>query len=151
MSNGPGRSSGYPTRCESWWFRRWRVGWPFAEPDPQAGSASTSQGPQMPQVLGLVSVVVRDYDEALDFYVGVLGFDLIEDSPVPEEKKRWVVVRPPGARYGGILWPRAAEGDQTSHAGNQTAPRVFLFLYPDAFERDSGAYRPKGVVFVRPP
>jgi hypothetical protein len=58
----------------------------------------------MSQVLGLVSVIVRDYDEAIGIYVGVLGFDLIEDSPVPEQGKRWVVVRPPGAGYGGVLW-----------------------------------------------
>ena len=105
----------------------------------------------MPQVLGLVSVVVRDYDEALGFYVGVLGFELIEDTPVPEQNKRWVVVRPPGARYGGVLLARASSEEQAAHVGNQTGGRVFLFLYTDDFERDYEAYRSKGVIFVRPP
>jgi catechol 2,3-dioxygenase-like lactoylglutathione lyase family enzyme len=104
----------------------------------------------MAQALGLVSIVVRDYDEALSFYVGVLGFNLIEDTPVPEQKKRWVVVRPPGAPYGGILLARASNENQDSHVGNQTGGRVFLFLYTDDFNRDYGAYRDKGVKFVRP-
>jgi catechol 2,3-dioxygenase-like lactoylglutathione lyase family enzyme len=94
---------------------------------------------------------VRDYDEALRFYVGVLGFDLIEDTPIPEQGKRWVVVRPPGARHGGILLARAVDEEQASRVGNQTGGRVFLFLYTDNFERDHAAYRSKGVVFVRPP
>lgn len=105
----------------------------------------------MSQALGLVSVVVRDYDEALGFYVGVLGFDLIEDTPVPEQGKRWVVVRPPGARYGGILLARASDGEQAARVGDQTGGRVFLFLYTDDFGRDYEAYRSRGVVFVRPP
>ena len=105
----------------------------------------------MSQVLGLVSVVVRDYDEALDFYVGILGFDLIEDTAVPELKKRWVVVRPPGARHGGILLARASDEEQAAHVGDQTGGRVFLFLYTDDFGRDYAAYRDKGVAFVRPP
>jgi catechol 2,3-dioxygenase-like lactoylglutathione lyase family enzyme len=105
----------------------------------------------MSQVLGLVSVVVRDYDEAIGFYVGVLGFDLVEDSPVPEQGKRWVVVRPPSAGYGGVLLACAANEEQASSVGNQTGGRVFLFLYTDNFDRDFVAYQNKGVVFVRPP
>jgi catechol 2,3-dioxygenase-like lactoylglutathione lyase family enzyme len=105
----------------------------------------------MPQVIGLVSAVVRDYDEALGFYVGVLGFDLIEDTPMPEQDKRWVVVRPPGARYGGVLLARASNEEQAAQVGNQTGGRVFLFFYTDDFGRDSAAYRDKGVIFVRPP
>ena len=105
----------------------------------------------MSQILGLISVVVRDYDEALGFYVGVLGFDLVEDTPVPEQEKRWVVVRPPGAPCGGILLARASNEMQAAHIGNQTGGRVFLFLYTDDFDRDYGTYRDKGVVFVRPP
>ena len=104
----------------------------------------------MSQLRGLVSVVVRDYDEALGFYVGVLGFDLIEDTPVPEQDKRWVVVRPPGARHGGILLARASSEEQAVHVGNQTGGRVFLFLYTDDFDRDYTAYCDRGVVFVRP-
>src|SRR3954449_13257465 len=105
----------------------------------------------MPQLLGLVSVVVRDYDEALGFHVGVLGFDLIEDNPVPEQGKRWVVVRPPGARYGGILLARASGEEQAPRIGDQTGGRVFLFLYTDDFGRDYASYRDRGVDFVRPP
>jgi len=105
----------------------------------------------MAQVLGLVSLVVHDYDEALAFYVGTLGFDLVEDSEVPEQAKRWVVVRPPGTGRGAILLARASTPEQVEHVGNQTGGRVFLLLYTDDFERDYAAYRAKGVEFVRPP
>ena len=105
----------------------------------------------MSQVLGLVSVVVRDYDEALDFYVGVLGFDLIEDTPVPDQSKRWVVVRPPGAGYGGILLARASDEEQAAHVGNQTGGRVFLFLHTDDFDRDYESMKANGVRFVEEP
>jgi hypothetical protein len=70
---------------------------------------------------------------------------------VPEQKKRWVVVRPPGAPSGGILLARASNENQAAHVGNQTGGRVFLFLYTDDFNRDYAAYRDKGVIFVRPP
>ena len=103
------------------------------------------------QSLGLVSLVVRDYDEALAFYVGKLGFELLEDSPVPEQQKRWVVVAPPGARESRLLLARASNGEQASRIGNQTGGRVFLFLYTDDFERDYAAYRARGVQFVREP
>ncbi len=105
----------------------------------------------MAQVLGLVSLVVRDYDEALAFYVGTLGFHLVEDSAVPEQAKRWVVVRPPGTGQSAILLARASTPEQVERVGNQTGERVFLFLYTDDFERDYAAYRGKGVEFVRPP
>ena len=105
----------------------------------------------MAQVLGLVSLVVHDYDEALAFYVGTLGFDLVEDSEVPEQAKRWVVVRPPGTGRAALLLARASTAEQIEHVGNQTGGRVFLFLYTDDFERDYAAYRAKGVEFVRPP
>lgn len=105
----------------------------------------------MKQVLGLVSIVVNDYDEALSFYVGVLGFELIEDTEVPDQGKRWVVVRPPGAGQTALLLARAATPEQTGRIGNQTGGRVFLFLYTDDFERDYARYRAAGVEFVRPP
>ena len=105
----------------------------------------------MTQVLGLVSLLVRDYDEALAFYVGTLGFQLVEDSDVSDQAKRWVIVRPPGAGQVAILLARASTPDQLAHVGNQTGGRVFLFLYTDDFERDYAAYRGKGVEFVRPP
>lgn len=105
----------------------------------------------MKQSIGLVSLVVRDYDEALDFYVGVLGFELFEDTFVPEQDKRWVVVAPPGARESRLLLARAADAEQASRIGNQTGGRVFLFLFTDDFARDHARYRERGVVFVREP
>ncbi|MGE0104428.1 MAG: VOC family protein [Blastocatellales bacterium] len=105
----------------------------------------------MPQVLGLVTIVVRDYDEAIAFYVGVLGFELVEDKVIPEQSKRWVVVRPPGQGQCALLLARASTPEQGLFAGNQTGGRVFLFLYTDDFERDYNEYRIKGVEFVRQP
>jgi catechol 2,3-dioxygenase-like lactoylglutathione lyase family enzyme len=103
------------------------------------------------QHLGLVSVVVREYDEAIAFYVGTLGFALIEDKPVPEQNKRWVVVAPPGATESRILLARAVGDLQSSRIGDQTGGRVFLFLYTDNIHRDYKKYKSKGVVFVREP
>jgi catechol 2,3-dioxygenase-like lactoylglutathione lyase family enzyme len=103
------------------------------------------------QHLALTSLVVRDYDEALAFYVGTLGFDLIEDSYVAEQDKRWVVVAPPGAVESRLLLARAIGEEQSSRIGNQTGGRVFLFLYTDDFWRDYEAYRSRGVTFVREP
>jgi catechol 2,3-dioxygenase-like lactoylglutathione lyase family enzyme len=105
----------------------------------------------MKQAIGLVALVVRDYDEALAFYVGRLGFGLVEDTPVPEQKKRWVVVSPPGATESRLLLARAVGDEQSSRIGNQTGGRVFLFLQTDDFWRDFNAYTAKGVEFVRPP
>jgi catechol 2,3-dioxygenase-like lactoylglutathione lyase family enzyme len=106
---------------------------------------------QAKQSLGLVSLVVRDYDEALDFFVGKLGFYLVEDSPVPEQGKRWVVVAPPGAVESRLLLARASTPGQESHIGAQTGGRVFLFLYTDNFWRDYERYKAQGIVFVREP
>jgi catechol 2,3-dioxygenase-like lactoylglutathione lyase family enzyme len=105
----------------------------------------------MKQSLGLVSLVVRDYDEAIAFFVDTLGFRLVEDTPVPEQSKRWVVVAPPGAGECHLLLARASSEDQESRIGGQTGGRVFLFLYTDDFWRDYAAYKSKGVVFVREP
>lgn len=107
--------------------------------------------PQMKQSLGLVSLVVRDYDEALDFFVGKLGFILVEDSPVTEQAKRWVVIKPPGALESGLLLARAATPEQKARIGEQTGGRVFLFLHTDSFWRDYERYKSQGVVFVREP
>jgi len=105
------------------------------------------------QTLGLVSLVVKDYDEALAFYVGKLGFTLIEDSFVPEQNKRWVVIEPPGASGAGakLLLARGVGAEQTSRIGNQAGGRVFLFLYTDDFRRDFNAYKALGIEFVREP
>jgi catechol 2,3-dioxygenase-like lactoylglutathione lyase family enzyme len=103
------------------------------------------------QTLGLVSLVVRDYDEALEFFVNTLGFNLIEDSFIPEQNKRWVVVAPAGSRGSALLLARASDETQTARVGDQTGGRVFLFLYTDDFWRDYRAYQAKGVSFVREP
>jgi catechol 2,3-dioxygenase-like lactoylglutathione lyase family enzyme len=105
----------------------------------------------MPQSLGLVSLVVRDYDEALSFFVGKLGFSLVEDTFVPEQSKRWVVVSPPGANESRLLLAQASSPEQESRVGQQTGGRVFLFLHTDDFWRDYEQYKAKGVEFVRPP
>ena len=105
----------------------------------------------MNQQLGLVALVVRDYDEALQFFVGTLGFRLVEDSLVPAQAKRWVVIAPPGSGGAQLLLARAASAEQESRIGNQTGGRVFLFLYTDDFWRDYNAYTARGVPFVRPP
>ncbi|HWI69646.1 MAG TPA: VOC family protein [Nitrospiraceae bacterium] len=103
------------------------------------------------QHLSLTSVLVRDYDEAIAFYVGVLRFLLIEDSPVLSQNKRWVVVAPPGASESRLLLARAANPDQESRVGNQTGGRVFLFLHTDDFWRDFSLYTSRGVRFIRQP
>jgi catechol 2,3-dioxygenase-like lactoylglutathione lyase family enzyme len=105
----------------------------------------------MNQYLGQTTIVVRDYDEALAFYVGDLGFTLIEDTPLPAQDKRWVVVAPAVDRSCRLLLARAVGEEQSSRIGNQTGNRVFLFLYTDDFWRDFRAYRAKGIVFVREP
>jgi len=103
------------------------------------------------QSLGLVSLVVREYDEAIAFYVGTLGFRLVEDTPVPEQHKRWVVVAPPGSTESRLLLARAANAEQAARIGNQTGGRVFLFLHTDDLARDYKAYKARGVEFVREP
>jgi catechol 2,3-dioxygenase-like lactoylglutathione lyase family enzyme len=103
------------------------------------------------QSIGLTALVVRDYDEALKFYVGQLGFTLIEDSCIADQAKRWVVVAPPGSSGSALLLARADNPEQRSRIGNQTGGRVFLFLYTDDFWRDYDAYKAKGIVFVRGP
>jgi catechol 2,3-dioxygenase-like lactoylglutathione lyase family enzyme len=105
----------------------------------------------MKQSLGLVSLVVRDYDEALAFFVGKLGFELVEDTPVPEQAKRWVVVSPPGARESRLLLARASTPEQAARVGSQTGGRVGFFLYTDDFRRDYERFTANGIEFVRPP
>jgi len=105
----------------------------------------------MRQYLGLAAIVVRDYDEAIEFYTQTLGFDLAEDTFLPDENKRWLVVSPPGSREAGLLLARASGAEQVAHTGNQTGGRVSFFLYTDDFWRDYEVYRDKGVTFVRDP
>ena len=103
------------------------------------------------QRIGLVSLVVDDYDDALAFFIGKLGFGLVEDTFVPEQPKRWVVVTPPGANESRLLLAKASTEDQKSRIGLQACSRVFLFLYTDNFWRDYERYKANGVVFVREP
>jgi catechol 2,3-dioxygenase-like lactoylglutathione lyase family enzyme len=103
------------------------------------------------QTIGQVALVVRDYDEAIDFYVGTLGFTLVEDTTIQGQDKRWVTVAPPGSTGSRLLLARAVDNEQLWRVGNQTGGRVFLFLNTDDFWRDFNAYKAKGVVFVREP
>ena len=105
----------------------------------------------MKQSIVHVALVVRDYVEAIDFYVNKLQFDLIEDQYQPEEDKRWVVVAPPGSKGVTILLARASKEEQHSFIGNQTGGRVFLFLNTDDFWRDYDRMCSIGINFVRPP
>ena len=104
--------------------------------------------------LELAAVVVDDYDAAIEFFVGALGFDLVEDSPaettVGGRPKRWVVVRPPGAQTGILL--AQADGDQQrAVVGNQVAGRVGFFLRVDDFDVSYQRMRAAGVEFVSAP
>ncbi|GHF53867.1 MULTISPECIES: VOC family protein [Streptomyces] len=100
--------------------------------------------------LGLVAVVVRDYDEAIAFYRDALGFDLVEDTRI-DDTKRWVVVAPPGARETAVLLAKAATDEEQARVGNQTGGRVGWFLNTDAFDRDYARMRAAGVVFEEAP
>ncbi len=105
----------------------------------------------MRQSLGLVTLVVREYDEALAFFVGLLGFDLVEDTYIPEQQKRWVVVAPRGGESSRLLLARASNADQAARIGSQTGGRVGFFLHTDDLLRDHARYRAAGVTFVREP
>ena len=103
--------------------------------------------------LAHVALVVRDYDEAIAWFVDKAGFTLVEDAYQPEQDKRWVLIAPPGAPSGAttILLARATTPEQVASIGNQTGGRVFLFLETDDFRRDFDKMREEGVRFVREP
>ncbi|AOW24586.1 glyoxalase [Sphingomonas melonis TY] len=103
----------------------------------------------MPQHLALTALLVDEYDAALAFFVGTLGFEVREDTPLGDGK-RWVVVAPHGAA-NGILLARAVGERQQNAIGDQSGGRVFLFLETDDFARDHLAYRQRGVRFVDAP
>ncbi|NKB52149.1 MAG: VOC family protein [Rhizobiaceae bacterium] len=105
----------------------------------------------MKQALAHISLVVNDYDAAIDFYCNKLNFELLEDSYQPEQDKRWVVVRPPGSNGASILLARASNPQQSTFVGNQSGGRVFLFLATDDFHRDHAQMVSDGVSFVREP
>lgn len=102
------------------------------------------------QHIALISLVVKDYDEAIEFYTTKLNFRLLEDTSL-NETKRWVVVAPNGNGTCGILLAKAATVEQNAVVGNQTGGRVFLFLNTDDFERDYQHLLDQGIKFVRPP
>jgi len=105
----------------------------------------------MMQTIVHVALVVRDYDEAIAFYTGKLGFTLVEDTYQPEQDKRWVVVAPPGSRGTNLLLARASTPEQERFIGNQAGGRVFLFLSTDDFWRDHARMLSLGITFVREP
>lgn len=105
----------------------------------------------MKQAIVHIALVVDDYDDAIGFYVGKLGFELIEDSYQPEQDKRWVVVSPPGSTGATLLLAKASKEEQLPFVGNQAGGRVFLFLNTDDFWRDYHAMLAKGIHFVREP
>ena len=105
----------------------------------------------MKQEIVHVALVVRDYDEAIDFYTQKLHFTLLEDTYQPEQDKRWVVVAPPNSRGTTLLLARASKPEQEPFIGNQSGGRVFLFLNTDDFWHDYNEMREKGIHFVREP
>lgn len=105
----------------------------------------------MRQSIAHVSLVVRDYDEAIAFYVDKLGFELIENTHQPEQDKRWVVVAPPNSSGCSIVLAKADGQEQLSRVGDQTGGRVFLFLQTDDFWRDFSRFTDAGIKFVRQP
>jgi len=100
--------------------------------------------------LGLVALVVRDYDEAIAYYRNALGFELREDTRL-DDGGRWVVIAPPGSRETGLLLARAAGPEQAARVGDQTGGRVGLFLTTDDFDRDYKRMVAAGVVFEEEP
>ena len=105
----------------------------------------------MRQTILHAALVVRDYDEAIEFFCGKLNFALVEDTYQPEQDKRWVVVAPPGSTGTSILLARASTPEQEAFVGRQTGGRVFLFLGTDDFWRDFDAMTSTGIKFVREP
>lgn len=105
----------------------------------------------MKQSIVHIALVVKDYDEAIEFYTQKLNFILIEDTYQPEQDKRWVVISPPGSVGTTILLAKASKPEQELFVGNQTGGRVFLFLNTDDFWRDYHDMKSKGIEFVRDP
>lgn len=104
----------------------------------------------MQQHIAHLALVVKDYDEAIQFYTQKLDFNLIEDTKL-DEVKRWVLVAPPGSKETALLLAKAANETQAASIGYQTGGRVFLFLYTDDFWRDYNKMKERGITFVRPP
>lgn len=105
----------------------------------------------MKQSIIHIALVVRDYDEAIDFYTKKLHFTLLEDTYQAEQDKRWVVVAPPGSHGTTILLARASKPEQEKFIGDQAGGRVFLFLNSDDFWRDYNDMLTQGIKFIREP
>jgi len=104
----------------------------------------------MRQSIGAISLLVRNYDEAILFYTRSLRFKLVEDRPLGGGK-RWVILRPPGSRECRVLLARAKNGAERRAVGRQAGGRVFLFLHTDDFDRDYRRMRRRGVTFTERP
>lgn len=98
-----------------------------------------------------IALVVKDYDEAIEFYTKKLHFTLVEDTYQPEQDKRWVVVSPAGTSGTTVLLARASKPEQEPYIGNQAGGRIFLFLGTDDFWRDYNEMILKGIEFIREP
>jgi catechol 2,3-dioxygenase-like lactoylglutathione lyase family enzyme len=124
-----------------------KLAWPWSLP------ACGILGIKVRQSLRHVALMVRDYNEAIDYFVGRLGFQLLCDAYQPEQNKRWVLIAPPGSDPNGIsiLLARASDDEQANAIGHQSGGRVFLFLETDDFDRDFAAMTAKGIHFVREP
>ena len=105
----------------------------------------------MYQSIAHIALVVRDYDEAIEFYTKKLHFTVAEDTYQPEQDKRWVVVSPPGSSGTTLLLARASKPEQVPFIGNQAGGRVFLFLSTDNFSRDYDEMVSRGIKFIRKP
>ncbi|MBH5321324.1 VOC family protein [Aurantiacibacter sediminis] len=103
----------------------------------------------MKRRISLTAILVDEYDRALDFFVGKLGFEIVQDKRLSEEK-RWVVITPSKGE-GGLLLARASDDEQRKAVGNQSGGRVFLFLETDNFDRDHAEFSSRGVHFVEEP
>jgi catechol 2,3-dioxygenase-like lactoylglutathione lyase family enzyme len=105
----------------------------------------------MNQSIAHVTLVVRDYDEAIAFFTRRLRFVLLEDTYIPEQDKRWVLVAPPGSSGTSLVLARPSQSGQEGFIGNQTGGRVTFFLQTDDFWRDYNQMVADGIEFVRDP
>lgn len=103
------------------------------------------------QKIAHISLVVRDYDEAIKFYTSKLNFELIDDIYQPEQNKRWVLVSPKGSKGASILLAKPSNSEQNKFIGNQTGGRVFLFLETDDFWNEYKQMLEKNIEFCREP
>lgn len=104
----------------------------------------------MKQNIGYIALLVKEYDEAIEYYTKKLGFSLLEDTD-QGDGKRWVVIAPPGSMESGLLLAKAVTEKQLKCIGSQTGGRVFLFLHTDDFDRDYNLMSDRGVEFVEEP